>query len=88
MTFAIPIRRLLAMRNQISDRVLLDYLDLVTMAREPGFVATEALQQRWRCHQCNVSRRMARLADAGLVDVTSGHGGYNVHELRSLEAAA
>lgn len=85
MTFAIPIRRLLAMRHQLSDGVLLDYLELVTLAREPGFVATKALRQRWRCHQCNVSRRMTRLAAAGLVDETTGHGGYNVHELRSLE---
>ena len=88
MTFAIPIRRLLALRGEHSDHLLMDYLELVTLAREPGFVATKALCERWGCHQSTVSRRIGALAAAELVEITPAHGGYQVHAMHSLEVAA
>ena len=88
MTFAIPIRRILALRQHHTDHLLMDYLELITLAREPGFVATKTLSERWRCHQSTVSRRISALAAAQLVDITPSHGGYLVHAMHLLEVAA
>jgi DNA-binding MarR family transcriptional regulator len=87
MSFAIPIRRLLALRHDHPDQLLLDYLDLSTIAREPGFISTRDLRSRWRVSQTAVSRRINALAQADFIDITNGHGGYHIHALSSLEAA-
>lgn len=75
----IRIRDLLAIRQQVSDQILLDYLTLVILAPEPGFVTVEQLRRYWCCHQSNICRRMQALAGFGLIDVTAGRGGYHVH---------
>ena len=85
MSFAIPIRKLLSLRQTHGDQVLLDYLELATLARDPGLVPTEVLKQRWGVTQPNVSRRLNRLAAEGLADITATWGGYQIHELKSLE---
>lgn len=85
MSFTIPIRRLLALRHEHSDQLLIDYLDVVIHAKDPGQLATVELQARWRVSQPNVSRRMARLVDAGLIDCSTGWGGYHVHDVSLLE---
>lgn len=84
----IPIRRFVALRPAVSDRTLLDYLDLAVLAPEPGTVDTGELCQRWRCSQPTVSRRLAAVNAAGLAEISNGHGAYRVHWLDQLEVAA
>ena len=81
MTYTTPIRHLLALRPDLSDQTILDYLNLTTMARQPGQVRTLELQHRWRCSQPTVSRRVLAITRAGLADITAGHGAYQVHGL-------
>jgi Mn-dependent DtxR family transcriptional regulator len=88
MTLRIPIRSLLALRTDHADQQVLDYLELASVVRDHGLVSTNLLQRRWGVHQCNVSRRMSRLAADGLADITPSHGSYLVHGLRSLEVAS
>jgi hypothetical protein len=88
MSWTIPIRRLLALRPEVSDRVLLDYLELAVLAREPGQVGTQLLQDRWRCSQSTASRRVNAVSAAGLADITSSWGAYQVHSVDLLEPAA
>lgn len=88
MAVTIPIRRLTALRGDVSDRTLLDYLDLAITCPEPGTVATNALRERWRCSQSMVSRRIAAVQRAGLAEITAGWGGYQVHAVKRLEVAA
>lgn len=88
MTFTIPIRHLLQLRHEHSDRLLMDYLELVTIAREPGQVRTADLQQRWQTSQSSVSRRISALVACGLIDATSIHGAYQVHHMRLPEVRA
>jgi DNA-binding IclR family transcriptional regulator len=78
MTYTIPIRHLLALRPDLSDQTILDYLDLTTMARQPGQMRTLELQHRWQCSQPTVSRRVLAITRAGLADITAGHGAYQV----------
>lgn len=87
MSFTIPIRRLLALRHQYSDQLLIDYLDVVIHAKEPRQLSTAELQERWRVTQPNVSRRIAKLAAAGLIDCSTGWSGYHVHDVSLLEVA-
>jgi hypothetical protein len=87
-TYTIPIRNLLALRPDVRDQVLLDYLTLTTIAREPGQVRTADLQRRWMCSQSQVSRRLHAIGRAGLADITAGWGGYDVHALQRWEVAA
>lgn len=84
MSFIIPIRKLLALRHTHSDQLLIDYLDVVIHAKEPGRLSTAELQERWRVTQPNVSRRIARLAAAELIDCTTGWSGYHIHEVSLL----
>jgi hypothetical protein len=84
----IRIRHLLALRPQVRDQALLDYLQLIALAPQPGQVDTQELRQRWGCSQSMVSRRLAAVAAAGLVDVTRGHGAYQVHAVSELEEVA
>lgn len=87
MTLRIPIRHLLALRGSHHDQQVLDCLELASVVGGHGLIRTELLQERWRVHQCNVSRRMNRLAADGLADITPSHGAYLVHGLRLLEVA-
>jgi hypothetical protein len=88
MTWTIPIRHLLSLRPDVSDQVLLDYLELAVLAREPGQVLTQQLQERWSCAQCTVSRRLNAVNAAGLAEITPGWGAYQVHSVKRLEPAA
>jgi hypothetical protein len=88
MAIRIPIRRFVALRPAVSDRTLLDYLDLAVLAPEPGMVATRELCNRWRCCQSTVSRRLAAVNAAGLAEISTGYGGYSVHWLDRLEVVA
>jgi hypothetical protein len=81
MSIRLPIRCVLELRSTNHDQVVLDYLTLAHIAPEPGIITTQALSGQWGCHQCNVSRRMQRLAASGLADVTASHHGYQVHGL-------
>lgn len=78
MTWTLPIRKLLQLRQQHGDQNVLDLLELATIGTE-GMVSTQTLIERWQVTQPNVSRRITSLQVSGLVDVTSGHGVYNVH---------
>lgn len=85
MSFAIPIRHLLALRHKHTDQLCLDYLTLSTRVREPGIILTRQLIDYWGVSQPNVSRRMNKLAVNNLVDITRTHGGYYVHDLTQLQ---
>ena len=87
MTFTIPIKRVLALRHVHSDQLLIDYLDVLIHAKDAGQLSTAELQERWRVTQPNVSRRMAKLAAAGLIDCSTGWSGYHVHDVSLLEVA-
>ena len=84
----IPIRHLLALRPELPDQVLLDYLTLIHLRANPGKVATRDLRERWGCSQPQVSRRLNTVAAAGLADITPGWGAYQVHEVRRLGVGA
>jgi hypothetical protein len=84
----IPIRALLALRDQEPDQVLLDYLTLAHLAPSPGAIAVQDLRSRWHCSQPQVSRRLAAVHRAGLAEITPGWGAYQVHEVTRLEVAA
>ena len=81
---ALPIRQLVALRDRVSDRVLMDYLELRTITGGCGRVTTAAMEQRWGCDQSTVSRRISAVRAAGLADISSGWGGYHVHGLRGM----
>lgn len=87
MAIRIPIRRFVALRPTVTDRTLLDYLDLAVLAPEPGVVATSELCERWRCCQSTVSRRLAAVNTAGLAEISTGYGTYSVHWLDPLGVA-
>jgi hypothetical protein len=78
---AIPIRQLVALRRTISDRVLMDYLHLRTITGGCGVASTATLRNAWGCDQSTVSRRVNAVAAAGLADITTCWGGYQVHGL-------
>ena len=82
----IPIRALLALRGQVQDSTLLDYITLAHLMPKPGAVATRALRERWGCTQPQVSRRVNAVARAGLAEITPGRGEYQVHAVKRLEA--
>ena len=74
----LPIRKLLDLRRQHGDQKALDLLEL-SMAGPAGTVSTQKLMERWQVTQSVVSRRVTALQAMGLVDVSSGHGFYQVH---------
>jgi len=81
-TFTLGISKLLQLRQQYSDQIALDWLSVAMLLRyEPGIVTTKELMQAWGVAQSNVSRRMAALTAAQLLDVSRDHGGYAVHGL-------
>lgn len=77
-SWSFPIRKLLDLRRLHGDQKALDLLEL-SMVGPAGTVSTQKLMERWQVTQPNVSRRIASLQAMGLVDVTSGHGFYQVH---------
>ena len=82
----ISMRQLLALRPRLADQTLLDYITLANIAPTPGLVSTPHLRQLWCCSQPMVSRRLAALKAAGLVDVTPGAGGgYHIHHVTTLD---
>ena len=84
----IRIRHLLAQRGRVSDRTLLDFLHLAILVPGAGQVGTRELCAAWACTPSTVSRRMHAIADAGLIDLSSGYGAYEVHAVSSLEEVA
>ena len=82
MSFTLGISKLLQLRQHHGDCAVLDMLHVAMLLRyEPGIVTTEQLMQAWGVGQSTVSRRMAALTAAGLLDVSRGHGAYAVHGL-------
>jgi Mn-dependent DtxR family transcriptional regulator len=80
-----PIRHLLALRGNLSDLTILDYLTLVHLTPTPGAVDTWELARRWKCSRPQVGRRIRALNASGLVDVSTGWGAYEVHHVRMPE---
>ena len=72
--------QLLALRSTMPDAALLDCLELdQALDREgPWRVSVRALQQRWVCDQCTVSRRLLRLHRYELALVDNRWGGYRI----------
>jgi hypothetical protein len=85
-TSPIPIRHLVALRGNVTDRTLLDYLELRMLSRGNGIVGTNDLRSRWDCDQSTVSRRLSAVCEAGLADITPGWGAYHVHGFLELAA--
>ena len=80
----IPIPALLALRGQVSDQALIDYITLAHLAPDAGIVQSRDLQERWGCTQPQVSRRLSAIRAAGLADISAGHGAYSVHQVARL----
>lgn len=81
----LQLRHLLALRRGTGDRTICDYLDILTLAPTPSAVPVAMLRERWRCSQPMVSRRIAAVTTAGLADISSGWGAYQVHGVCRLE---
>jgi hypothetical protein len=74
-------RSLLSRRPAVPDTTLLDALDLwLLLDDSPGTVETARLCSLWEVSRSSVSRRIARIANNHLADITSVWGGYQVHE--------
>lgn len=81
----ISIRQLLDLRVNHSDQLAMDYLSLAALLRySPGIATTVDLANAWQVSQPSVSRRVNALDRAGLVDLSRGHGAYQIHDLRLL----
>ncbi len=72
---------LLALRHRVSDAVLLDWADLARLVKPPCWLPTRVLCEHWSCSQPNVSRRLARLWNAGLLDYRPGRGRYRIRRI-------
>lgn len=76
------IPQLLAQRARVPDATLLDWLELEQLLpARPCHIETEVLRCHWHCTQPNVSRRLSRLWEAGLIDYRSGGGLYRIRRL-------
>ena len=73
--------QLLALRNFVPDCVLLDWADLAQLIQPPASIRTDVLREHWVCSQSAVSRRLAALWQAGLIDYRCGRGAYRVRHL-------
>lgn len=82
---SVPLQPLTELRGAVAGQTLLDYLDLATLAPEPGRLSVKFLRRRWGCSQPTVSRRLAAVQRAGLAEITAGWGGYQVHAVKRLE---
>lgn len=81
----ISIRQLLDLRVNHSDQLAMDYLSLAALLRySPGIATTVDLVNDWQVSQPSVSRRVNALDRASLVDLSRGHGAYQIHDLRLL----
>ena len=69
---------LLARRRLVPDATLLDWAEVVALADDQGQVRTTHLQELWACSQCSVSRRLGRIAAAGLLQFQAGGGRYRL----------
>lgn len=79
----ISIRQLLDLRANHGDQLAMDYLSLAALLRySPGIATTVDLANAWQVSQPSVSRRVNALDRAGLVDLSRGHGAYQIHDLR------
>ncbi len=83
----IRMRDLLALRGDVSDQALLDYVTLAHLVPDAGSIPTPDLCQRWGCSRPQVSRRMSAVAATGLADITSIWGAYQVHHVNQLESS-
>ena len=80
---------ILTLRCRVSDSVLLDWLDLEQLLpARPCSIETEILRRHWCCTQPSVSRRIARLWDAGLIECRSGGGRYRVRRLGPADSTS
>ncbi len=73
--------QLLALRSSVPDCVLLDWADLAQLIEPPVLIRTDVLRQHWKCAQSTVSRRLAALWEAGLIDYRCGQGSYRIRHL-------
>jgi hypothetical protein len=55
------------------------------LALRPRLADQTLLDYIWCCSQPMVSRRLAALKAAGLVDVTRGAGGYHIQHVTTLD---
>lgn len=79
----------LALRARVPDATLLDWLDLEQLLPErPCHIETDVLRRHWCCTQPTVSRRIARLWEAGLLDYRSGGGLYRIRRLGPTETGS
>jgi len=85
---SVPLQPLVELRRRVPDGTILDYLELATLAPDPGMVTVRDLRERWGCTQPTVSRRLSAVAAAGLADITPGWGAYQVHAVTRLEVGA
>lgn len=69
---------LLARRHQVPDATLLDWAEVVAVADDLGRVRTSHLRELWACSQPSASRRLGRIAAAGLLQIQSGRGHYRL----------
>ncbi len=79
MTLTSPtVADLLARRRLVPDATLLDWAEALALADDRGHVHTSHLQELWACSQCSVSRRLGRIAAAGLLQFRAGGGRYRL----------
>ncbi len=69
---------LLARRHLVSDATLLDWAEVTSLASRSGRVCSDQLQAFWQLSQPAVSRRLRRLAAAGLLQYRAGGGYYRL----------
>ena len=69
---------LLARRHLVSDATLLDWAEVTSLASRSGRVCSHQLQSFWQLSQPAVSRRLRRLAAAGLLQYRAGGGTYRL----------
>lgn len=69
---------LLARRRLVPDATLLDWAEVVALADDQGQVRATHLRELWACSQCSVSRRLGRIAAAGLLQFQAGGGRYRL----------
>jgi DNA-binding IclR family transcriptional regulator len=69
---------LLARRRLVPDATLLDWAEALALADDQGQVRTTHLQELWACSQSSVSRRLGRIAAAGLLQFRAGGGRYRL----------
>ncbi len=69
---------ILARRRLVPDATLLDWAEALALADDQGQVRTTHLQELWACSQSSVSRRLGRIAAAGLMQFQAGGGRYRL----------